>query len=152
VASPLGSMCSRSFGAIFSGGSLMQPQRGWRHVGKCWPLKHHHPLASIVTRLGMTSMAKAIRLLWRRDVAVTGSWGQCPRAPIAMVDFWGECESTSWSTTTRRQQPLHVRACWRESQTRYTVCLQAETEERDSLLRRMQASKDRANTGVLSSP
>ena len=39
----------------------------------------------MVTRLSMTSMAKAIQLLWHRDVAVTGSWGQCPSATIAMV-------------------------------------------------------------------
>ena len=100
----------------------------------------------------MTSKVKAIPLLWPRDVAVIGCWGQCPSALRAMVDCWRECESTSGSTTTRRQQPLHVRARWRESQTRCTVCLQAATEEWDSLRRRMQASEDRANTGVLSSP
>ena len=45
-------------------------------------------LPSIVTRPVITSMAQAIRLNWRRVVAVTWDWRQSKSATMAIVGFF----------------------------------------------------------------
>src|SRR5215471_17905535 len=79
-------------------------------------------MPSIVTRLVITSSAKAIRLNWRQVVDDREGRRQWKSATMAIGGFSLDVEWRSWwtLTLTLRQKPFQVRGFWRRYCSRRT--------------------------------